>query len=122
MMINKYARVLVSSFALLTLGAVGGVAAADDMKMPASMADHEAMAKSYKDQAATYRKTSEDHKKMAIEYKKTLAPAVKGEPNPWGTKMSKHCMVLSKDAEKMAVDADKAADYHTFRARELQVK
>lgn len=31
-------------------------------------------------------------------------------------------MVLSKAAEKMAVDADKAAEFHTFRARELQGK
>lgn len=122
MNINKYARVLVSSFALLTTAAVGGAAVADDMKMPASTADHEALAKSYKEQAAAFRKTSEDHKKMAIEYKKTLAPDVKGQPNPWGTKMSKHCMVLSKDAEKMAVDADKAAEFHTFRAREMQGK
>ena len=121
-MFHKYARVLVSSFALLIFSAVGGAAVADDMKMPASAADHEAMARSYKDQAASFRKTSEDHKKMAVEYKKTLAPGVKGQPNPWGTKMSKHCMVLSKDAEKMAVDADKAADFHTFRAREIEAK
>ena len=118
----KYVRVLASTLAILTFAAAGGTAVADEMKMPASSADHEALAKSYKEQAANFRKTAEEHKVMATEYKKTVAPAVKGQPNPWGVKMTKHCTMLAKDAEKLAVDADKAAAFHTHRAREIQGK
>lgn len=36
--------------------------------------------------------------------------------------MQKHCQVLARDAEKSAANADKAAEYHTLRAKELQGK
>jgi hypothetical protein len=108
------------SLTLFTL--VSGASLADDVKIPETAADHEALAKTYKDQAAQYRKTSEDHKKMAAAYKKNTAPEVKGQPNPWAQKMAKHCAALSKSAEKLAADADKAAEFHTFRAKETQGK
>jgi len=34
--------------------------------------------------------------------------------------MEKHCATLIKDAEKLAADTQKAADYHHLRAKELQ--
>jgi hypothetical protein len=34
----------------------------------------------------------------------------------------KHCMTLAKDYEKLATDAEKAADYHLMRAKEMQGK
>ena len=33
--------------------------------------------------------------------------------------MKMHCEALWKDAEKLAADADKAADFHSMRAKEL---
>lgn len=94
---------------------------AEDVKVPQTVADHDALAKSYKDQATQYRKTADDHKKMAEAYAKTY-PDSKSGKNAWTVKMQRHCQALTKNAEKMAVDADKAADYHTFRAKELQGK
>jgi hypothetical protein len=56
---------------------------------------------------------------MAAEYLKQH-PDMKGSPkNAWTQKMSKHCEMLQKDFEKLALDAEKAADYHTMRAKEL---
>jgi hypothetical protein len=94
---------------------------AQEAKVPQTAADHEAMAKQYKDQAAQFKKVAEDHKAMAEAYKKSFAaPAAKaGQKNPWAAKMEKHCTALSKDAEKLAADAEKAAEYHTMRAKEL---
>ncbi len=45
-----------------------------------------------------------------------------GAKNAWNEKMQKHCKALSADADKLAADAEKAADYHTMRAKELQGK
>ena len=61
---------------------------------------------------------------MAEAYKKSSAtPVDKAQKkNPWLEKMEKHCQTLASDAEKVAADADKAADYHTLRAKELQGK
>ena len=45
-----------------------------------------------------------------------------GTKNPWSEKMTKHCEALAKDFEKLAIDVEKAADYHLLRAKELQGK
>jgi hypothetical protein len=97
---------------------------AQDVKVPETAADHEALAKSYREKAASYRKEVETHKQMAEAYKKSFVqPTDKaGKKNPWVAKMEKHCMMIAKDAEKLAVDADKAAEYHDLRAKELQGK
>lgn len=92
-------------------------------KVPASAADHLALAKSYQDKAASYKKEAAEHRTMAEEYKKSAAPGVKGGPeNPWVKKMEAHCRAIATDAEKLAADAEKAAEYHTLRAKELQGK
>lgn len=102
--------------------ALGAVAShADEMKIPQTTADHEALAKQYKDEAVQYRKVAADHQMMAAAYAKSH-PDAKAGKNPWNEKMQKHCAALAKDAEKLAVDADKAADYHLLRAKELQGK
>ena len=93
-------------------------------KVPVTAADHLALAKSYQEKAATYRKEVAEHKAMAEAYKKTRAmPVTKGGvKDPYLAKMEKHCEALQKDAEKLAADAEKAADYHSQRAKEMQGK
>jgi len=76
----------------------------------------------YRDQAADFRKIAEQHRQMAEMYAKAHPDPKPGLKNPWNEMMQKHCKLLEKDAEKLATDADKAADFHTFRARELQGK
>jgi hypothetical protein len=93
---------------------------AEEAKLPATAAEHEARAKAYKEQAALYRKSAEEHKQMAAEYAKQHPDQKGGVKNPWNEKMSKHCLMLQKDFEKLASDADKASEYHAMRAKELQ--
>jgi hypothetical protein len=93
-----------------------------DVKLPETAADHQAMAKEYQDKAAAYKKEAAMHKEMAEEYKKAVAPGGKTGPNPWAKKMEKHCRAIIADAEKMAADAEKMAEYHTMRAKELEGK
>ena len=80
------------------------------------------LAKSYAEKAAAYRAEAEHHRQMAEAYKKSVATTPKAPANPWATKMHRHCMAFVKDAEKLAADAQKAADYHTLRAKELEGK
>ena len=124
MRIMKPVRTIVAALAFAAFTASAAVAVADDVKLPQTPAEHEAMAKQYKDQAAQYKKVADDHRAMAAAYKKTIAmPESKtGQKNPLLVKMEKHCAALAKDADKLAADAEKAADYHTMRAKELQGK
>ena len=117
-------RTIVALIAFSGFAISATAALADEMKIPQTAPEHEAMAKQYKDQAAQYKKVADDHKAMAEAYKKSVAmPEMKGgKKNPWVTKMEKHCEMLAKDAEKLAADAEKAADFHTMRAKELQGK
>lgn len=96
--------------------------AAEEAKVPTTAAEHDALAKQYKDQAAQYKKTAEEHKAMAAAYAKGHPDAKGGAKNPFNEKMQKHCKALATDAEKLATDAEKAADFHTMRAKELQGK
>jgi len=110
---------------LLSLGgaATSGITAlADELKAPVTVQDHEALAKTYTEKAASYRKEAAFHREMFEAYKKQSASLPKTGPNPWVVKMQKHCDALAKDAEKLASGAQKAAEYHTLRAAELKGK
>lgn len=97
--------------------------ASAEPKMPESAADHLALAKSYQEKAVAYRKEAAEHKAMAESYKKSVPGPSKGTgENPWAKKMEAHCRAIEKDAEKLATDAEKAAEFHTLRAKELQGK
>ncbi len=94
---------------------------AQEVKVPTTVDEHLALAKMYDEKAVSYRKEAEYHHHMFEAYKKTVATSPK-TPSPWVAKMQKHCQMLAKDAMKMASDADKAAEYHKLRAKELQGK
>jgi len=117
-------RTLLAAFALATFTLAARASFAEDAKVPTTAAEHEVLAKQYTDQAAQYRKVADDHRAMAAAYKKTVAtPESKsGQKNPWLSKMEKHCSQLSKDADKLAADEEKVAEYHTLRAKELSGK
>lgn len=117
-------RTTIFAFAFTAFALTTSLSFADEPKVPQTAADHEALAKEYSDQATQYKKVADDHRAMAEAYKKTIAtPQFKGgQKNPWIVKMEKHCGTLAKDAEKLASDAEKAADFHMLRAKELQGK
>lgn len=114
---NSVAALFVAAFVL-----VGGRTFAEEAKVPTTVAEHETLAKQYRDQSTQFKKVADDHRAMAAEYAKAHPDSKGGAKNPWNTRMQKHCEMLAKDADKLAADATKAADYHDMRAKELQGK
>lgn len=123
---NKHLQATLLAMSLATgsmlVSAPPSVAVAEDVKVPVTVADHTALAKQYSDKATAYKAEAESHRKMAEAYKKSVATTPKAPPNPFVAKMEKHCQALAKDADKLAADSQKAADYHTLRAKELEGK
>lgn len=120
-MFTSKSRMFVSSVAFIVVALAATPLLADEgAGIPQTAAEHEARAQSYKSQAAQYRQAAEQHKEMAKEYAKSHPDPKGGGKNPWNQKMQKHCTTLAKDFEKLATDSEKAADYHTMRAKEIQ--
>jgi hypothetical protein len=115
-------RTAVASLAFAAFALTATASFADEAKVPTTTAEHEALAKQYKDQAAQYKKTADEHRAMAAAYAKANPDSKGGVKNSWNEKMQKHCKALAADADKMAADAEKAADFHTLRGKELQGK
>ena len=115
-------RTTIASLAFAAFALTATASFAEEAKVPTTVAEHEALAKQYKDQAAQYKKVGDEHRAMAAAYGKAHPDAKGGAKNPWNQKMQKHCEALAKDADKMAADSEKAADFHTLRAKELQGK
>ena len=97
-------------------------AIADDVRPPATVEEHQTLAKKYRDEAARFRDVAAEHHAMAAAFAKSHPDAKGGAKNHASEKMQQHCNALVKDAEKLATDAEKAADYHDLRAKELQGK
>jgi hypothetical protein len=117
-MFRKLFLGLVVAFTVATSGAFAHA----DAKVPSTVQEHVDLATQYKDKAEGYRKEAADHRAMAAEYAKAHQPTNGPTPNVSNVKMQKHCETIAKDAEKLAVDNEKAADYHSLRAKELQGK
>jgi len=118
-------RTILISFTMAVALLTSGTFAHADVKVPSTPEEHFALAKQYKDKADGYRKEAADHRAMAEAYKKTVASSQSerhGQKDPWVAKMEKHCDAIATTADKLAVENEKAADYHTLRAKELQGK
>ena len=90
--------------------------------LPTTAEGHAAMASSYEQKAAEWRKEAAFHREMAAAYKASHPDPKGGARNAEAVKMEKHCMAIVKDAEKLASDATWSAKYHHERAKELQAK
>lgn len=117
-------RTILISFVMAIGLATSGAFAHADVKVPSTPEDHFALAKQYKEKADGYRKEAADHRAMAEAYKNSAVNGQekRGQKNPWVVKMEKHCGQIAATADKLAVENDKAADYHTLRGKELQGK
>ena len=115
-------RTIIASIMFAAFAVTATAAFADEAKVPTTTAEHEALAKEYKDQAAQYKKVAAEHEAMAAAYAKAHPDTKGGVKNAWNEKMQKHCKALAADANKLAADAEKAADFHALRAKELQGK
>jgi hypothetical protein len=121
-MFTNKVKTLLGAITLGALVTVAGAAMAEEAKAPATPAEHEAMARTYQDKAASYRKDAEWHKAMAAAYAKANPDSKGGIKNSANVKMQKHCQAMVTTAEKLATEAEKAADFHNLRAKELQGK
>ena len=96
------------------------------MSVPKTPEEHAARAASYKEKAAAYRKEAETHRKMFAEYERIQGnPALQsktGRELPWVAQMRKHCEAYMKEAEKLAVQADRFAEFHRMLAEEAKGK
>jgi hypothetical protein len=103
--------------------AAGGSLAVAEPKLPTTPEDHFALAKGYREKAEGFRKEAADHKKMAADFRDKPAHAAnktRGGKVPAVEKMEKHCAAIAAAADKLALENEKAADYHTLRGKELQ--
>lgn len=115
-------RMMIPALAFAAFALTATASFAEDAKLPTTAAEHEALAKQYKEQAAQYKKVAEEHRAMAGAYSAAHQPTNGPTANAGAVKMKKHCEAIAKDADKLASDTEKAADYHTLRAKELQGK
>ena len=115
-------RPLIAFLAFAAFALTATVSFAEDVKAPTTVAEHEALAKKYSGDAAQFKKVADDHRAMAAAYAAVHQPTNGPKSNEGSDKMKKHCELLAKDADKLASDSEKAADFHTLRAKELQGK
>lgn len=109
-----------------TSSAKTGTGDSQSLAVPKTPEEHAARAAFYKDKAATYRQEAETHRKMFAEYERTQGnPALQnkaGRELPWVAQMRKHCEAYMKDAEKLAAEADRFAEFHRMLAEEAKSK
>lgn len=118
-------RLFQATVCALALFVAAPIVNAAEPKVPTTVEGHMALAKQYQDKAATYRAEAKTHREMAAGYKRsalTSHTVAHGEKDAKVEKAVAHCDAIATAAEKLAVENEKAADYHTLRAKELQGK
>jgi len=137
-MINRKTILTLSSGSLLAFGLLSAAVAETTTKETAAKTEttdaikpldtpgeHLALAEGYRKKMAAYREDAATHRQMLADYKKRVAvptDAKSGVENPWMKKMRVHCEEYIRDADKLAANSEKFADFHTMRAAELQGK
>ena len=85
---------------------------------------HFERARAYREKAAAFRQEAALHRRMFANYEsRNGLPALKvktGVEAPWVAKMRKHCDALIKAADAHAVEAERFAEFHTMRGKEMQ--
>jgi len=116
--------VLAVCWGAVSLSARPGLAAepspeeAPAVSLPVTAEEHLALARSYAEKAATWRKEAEHHRQLAAAYQRArLDP--KGTRIHAAAEIEKHCAKIAMGAEKLAKDAEDTANYHRLRADEL---
>jgi len=111
------------SVAIMLIGGVTAVAWAEMASMvtlPATAQEHLALAASYDEKAAAYRKEVAYHRAMMEQAGKAERLNPKATTHPRYEKMRKHCEPIIRDAERLVRDMEKFAEWHRMRAAELE--
>lgn len=95
-----------------------------ELSVPETPQAHLSRAATYEKRAADYREEAAAHRSMFADYKKKhSSPSVEsktGREMSWVTKMRAHCEEYARQAEKMAAEADRFAEFHRMRAAEMK--
>jgi hypothetical protein len=93
-----------------------------ETKVPATPDEHFARASHYDAKAKEYRQEAALHKKMLKDELEALPPKLKSSgPEPgWIQKMRKHCEGYIRQAEALAQEAERFAEFHRMRGREMK--
>jgi hypothetical protein len=93
--------------------------------VPQTSGEHATRAAYYKEKAAAYRQEVELHRKMFEDYdKKHGSPGGKALTGQDArvADMRKHCDTYMKEAEKLAAEAERFAEFHRMLGEELKKK
>ena len=118
------------SLGLAAVGAAGSSNEPRDMQgaqlgVPQTPDEHFARAAYYKEKAAAYRQEAETHHKMFADYdKKHGSPGAKALTGQDASvnKMRKHCDDYIKEAETLAAEAERFAEFHRMLGEEMKTK
>jgi hypothetical protein len=115
-------RTTLGGFLLALALTLAAPLAAATVDMPVTAADHQLAAKAYRDRAEAFRQDAKENRQRAQVYlRKENKPAqLTGQDEPQAAKIVNCLKSMASLADQMASEAEKAADYHTLRAKELQ--
>ena len=115
------ARIIGTVMALTASGAAATWAeTGPGAALPATAQDHVALAASYDEKAAAYRKEATNHQAMLEEAGNAERMSPKAQVHPRYDAMRKHCQPIIRDAERLASDMGEFAKWHRMRAAELE--
>ncbi len=91
-------------------------------KVPQTVEDHLALVERYRAQAAAYRKEADVHRETLAGYRRRVAafPNKSGHEFGWFTELRQRCEGYIRRLEALADEAERFAEFHRMRARELQ--
>lgn len=91
-------------------------------KVPRTPEEHLALADRYTRKAVEYRAEAKEHRQMLVDYQQetSMPPNKSGRELPWVAKMRNHCEGYVNKAEELAGEAERFAEFHRMRAKELQ--
>jgi hypothetical protein len=85
-----------------------------------TVAEHLAKAEEARKAAEAFRQDAARYREELQKEKKSIAILPKAPENPWWHRARLHYEPLIEEAERRAAEADRLAEYHRFRAAELQ--
>ena len=117
-----------SYIVVLKSGGSGPAAAAREARKGGASVEHvyKHTIKGYAAKAGAYRQEAAAHRKMFADYESSgsnfAIQSKMGRELPWVAKMRNHCDSYVKEAERLAAEADRFAEFHRMRGSEMQGK
>jgi|GEM_PF-1584362 len=88
------------------------------IEAPMTPREHAAQALVYEKRIAELQAEVVQHRRMKVDYARTVATSPKGPKNPWIVQMDKHCDDAIEQLRVLGAEYVRMAEYHRFRAAE----